>query len=47
MTLTLDVDIQELLRLPREELIERAKAKAQLEILVSKRECEESLVEFV
>lgn len=47
MTLPLKVNIQDLLRLPKEELIERAKAKAQLELLVSKRQCEASLVEFV
>lgn len=47
MTLTLDLNAKELLKLPREELIERAKAKEQLEILVSKRECEHSLVSFV
>ena len=46
MSVRLDVDIQQLIRLPRAELIERAKAKARLDLLASKRECED-LVEFV
>ena len=47
MTLTLKIDPERLKRLSREQLVELAKAKAALELKVSKRKCEESLVEFV
>ena len=47
MALALRVDPRELLKLSKEELIERAKAKAQLELKISRRMCEDDLVEFV
>ncbi len=47
MSLAFDLDVRELLKLPREELIRRAKAKAELDLRNSKRECEESFIEFV
>lgn len=46
MSVALPVDVRELAKLSREELIERAKAKAQLDLLISKRQCED-LVEFI
>lgn len=39
--------IRRLSRLPRAELIERAKAKAAMELIESRKACEESLAEFV
>lgn len=45
--MTLAVDIHELARLPKANLVEVAKAKAQLDLIKSRRACEADLVEFV
>jgi len=47
VSLQLQVDVRELLNLPREELIRRAQAKVELDLRESRRACTESFIEFV
>ncbi len=47
MSVHFDLDVRELLKLPREELISRAKAKVELDLRKSKRRCAASLTHFI